>query len=166
MWLSPETWRMVQQAVPIVCIDLLPIRRAQPAGQITHIGLIFRDTPHQGLRWCLVGGRLRLHETILQAVRRQMHETLGDDVRASLAANTPPIMVAEYMVHPRASAMHDPRQHSIGITYLVELCGTPAPQGEALQFRWFELDHLPPADAFGFNQDQIVATFLNTTPQT
>ena len=66
-WLSEEDWKRVQHSMPIVCADVLPARRGRKG---LEIGLIRRETPHQGTRWVTVGGRILLNEPIRKALQR------------------------------------------------------------------------------------------------
>lgn len=161
-WFPPEEWRWLQSVIPIVCVDVLPVRYSQSTRQrnVEAVGLILRDTPHQGQRWCLVGGRLCYGESLLQAVRRQVRETLGARVRPAIKPRQLPLYVAEYSPSGKGGFALDPRQHSIGLTYPLEIRGLPAPRGEAIRFEWFDIDDLPAAKQFGFDQDRIVAACI------
>ena len=53
----------IQQLVPIVCVDILPIERS-PSDEISRIGLIKGHTPHEGDKQCTVGGRLLFDESL------------------------------------------------------------------------------------------------------
>jgi ADP-ribose pyrophosphatase YjhB (NUDIX family) len=153
-WLEDHVWKLCQQSVPIACVDALPVQRE--GGRIVRVGLIFRDTPHQGRRWCVVGGRLRRGESVHAALRRQVRETLGDQAR--IEAIDPTIHLAEYFPTPVPGEMHDPRQHALTPTFLIDLAGEPCPQGEAADFRWFD-----PADTpapMGFDQHLLLARML------
>jgi len=56
-WHEPEQWRRVQKILPIACVDVLLLHPTpQTARRVEALGLILRDTPHQGRRWCLVRG--------------------------------------------------------------------------------------------------------------
>jgi ADP-ribose pyrophosphatase YjhB (NUDIX family) len=165
-WLSPADWRMVQASVPIACVDVIPVRStrasagAADVGSFDSIGLILRDTPHQGRRWCLVGGRMLRNESFAQAIGRQLRETLGPDATFDLPAPIQPAYVAQYFTEPRSAGLHDPRQHALGNTFIVRVTGETRAQGEAHEFRWFPVDALPTAEEFGFGQDRVLAACL------
>ena len=159
-WLSPDDWRWAQQALPIACVDVLPVRVAD--GRVGRVGLIHRDTPHQGRRWCLVGGRLWRDETFAGAAARQLRETLGPAVTFEpVADDRQPDHVVQYFPAPRPGGLVDPRQHAVAVTFVVPLLADDvAPAGEAFDFRWFAADRLPPPDQWGFGQDAVAAACL------
>jgi ADP-ribose pyrophosphatase YjhB (NUDIX family) len=160
-WLSPSRWKTVQASVPIVCVDLLPVRRSRFAPYaVEAIGLILRDTPHQGQRWCLVGGRVLYGESLRDAILRQVDETLGSRVRIHLSRSQQPLYVAQYSPHGARPFALDPRQHAVGLTYTSRITGSPAPQGEAISYEWFHVRKLPPPENFGFGHDRLVNTCL------
>lgn len=159
--LSPKQWRWIQKRVPIACVDVLPIRREVLAGgSRTTVGLIFRDTPHQRRRWCLIGGRLIRNESFASAIARELHEALGDGIRFEIEAEPQPIFVAQYFTESRSEGGHDPRQHAVGVTFCVVLSGAVRAQGEAIDFKWFDEAKLPAAHEFGFDQDRLVTSIL------
>jgi ADP-ribose pyrophosphatase YjhB (NUDIX family) len=141
-WLSDEDWLAHRLRIPIACVD---------------VGLIFRETPHQGRRWCLIGGRLRLNEPIKLGISRQLSETLGAKVRFALEAEPHPLFIAEYFSVQQRDKLFDPRQHAIGMIFGVELDGDATPCGEALEFKWYYLDRLPDDREIGFGQERFLA---------
>jgi ADP-ribose pyrophosphatase YjhB (NUDIX family) len=159
-WLAPDDWQWVQATVPIACVDVLPVRVVD--GRVARVGLIHRDTPHQGRRWCLVGGRLWRDESFADGAARQLRETLGDAVAFEpVAPDQQPDHVAQYFSVARPDGLLDPRQHAVTIVFVVPLLGDAATAGgEALEFRWFEPAQLPPPSAWGFGQDAIAAACL------
>lgn len=162
-WFPEAEWRYLQSAVPIACVDVLPIQFVTDGNgksSLGAVGLIFRDTPHQGKRWCLVGGRLARDERLADAISRQIQETLGAEVQFQIATGGQPHYVAEYFTVPTPDGCFDPRQHAIGLTYCIPIKGKINPQGEAIAFSWFDPLHLPKTDEFGFNQDRVVALCL------
>jgi ADP-ribose pyrophosphatase YjhB (NUDIX family) len=158
-WLESADWKRAQETVPIVCVDVVPIR-LDGASAIEKVGLIFRQTPHQGLRWCVVGGRLWRNESLAEAIRRQLRETLGDAIDYRLDVDPQPDYVAQYFPAAREGGTVDPRQHSLTPSFCVAIGGQPEPRGEAMDFRWFDRDRLPSAEEFGFGQDRVVAACL------
>ena len=154
-WLSEEDWCAVQQRVPIVCIDVLPIREGMEG---THeVGLIFRETPHQGKRWCFIGGRLLLNELFRAAIIRQVSEALGSEVRTVVEEPLQPLFVSQYLPQQRQGCPFDPRQHAIGLIFPARLRGKIQPRGEALDFQWFDTRQLPEEASFGFDQGRALA---------
>jgi ADP-ribose pyrophosphatase YjhB (NUDIX family) len=158
-WLEPADWKRAQETVPIACVDVVPVS-LDPSGRIERIGLIFRNTPHQGQRWCIVGGRLRRNESIAEAIARQLRETLGTAIAFFLDADPQPDYVSQYFTTARSVGIVDPRQHSLTLNFMIPLTGDPAPVGEAIDFRWFDPSRLPLPQEFGFGQDQVVAGCL------
>jgi hypothetical protein len=71
-----------------------------------------------------------------------------------------PIYIAQYFTELRENFPMDPRKHAIGLTYCLQLRGAIKPQGEALDFAWFELNHLPSPEEFGFGMDLVVTECL------
>jgi ADP-ribose pyrophosphatase YjhB (NUDIX family) len=118
--------------------------------------LILRDTPQAKSKWCLIGGRLLYGEPLDKGVRRQLEQSLGPRVRSSLRPAQQPLYVAQYSPTGRKPFSLDSRQHSLGLTYTVELKGEAIPAGEARLFQWFAPDELPSPRQFGFGQDKIV----------
>jgi ADP-ribose pyrophosphatase YjhB (NUDIX family) len=158
-WLSSSRWRLVQASVPIACVDVMPIRgsRRRP---IEAIGLILRETPHQGQRWCLVGGRLLYGECLRDAILRQVGETLGSKARIHLKRDQQPLYIAQYSPHGIEPFALDPRQHAIGLTYVSKMTGSPTARGEAIAYEWFDIRKLPRPEQFGFGHDRLVNACL------
>jgi len=149
-WLDAGLWATIQESVPIACVDLLALSGTEHP----KLGLIFRDTPHEGQRWCLIGGRILRNEKAHDAVRRHVEETLGPEARCDITGEQP-LYVAEYFTD-RRSPLVDPRQHAIALTYAGILSGDFAPSGEAHRFDWFSPSELPARDLFGFGQDAVL----------
>ena len=50
-WLDAADWKWVQDTMPIPCADAVPVRLGEDGQTVEHVGLIYRNTPHQGMRW-------------------------------------------------------------------------------------------------------------------
>ncbi len=133
-WIEPVEFARIQALVPMVCINVLPVR--VEAGRVVGVGLILRRTP-EGERWCTVGGRLRRNETFAEAITRELLATLGPDIRFELTPDTRPQYVQPYYTRPRATGGHDSRQHSIGLSWAVPISGTVRVGGKAWSFAGF-----------------------------
>ena len=157
-WLAEAAWVEVQRNLPILCVDALALRRLQTDGQL-QVGLILRNTPHQGRRWCLIGGRVLRGELLIEAVRREWVEALGDSlVFGKILKNGPQIF--EYRPDGVPGRPHDPRKHAVSATYGVWTDGAGHAQGkEALEFKWFETAEVN-ADLMGFGQETVVKDLI------
>jgi ADP-ribose pyrophosphatase YjhB (NUDIX family) len=138
----------------------LPVQTGRE-NQITHVGLIHRDTPHQGRRWCLVGGRLWRNESFAEAATRQIGETLGPGAQFHIHPDPQPAYVAQYFTHQRETGLLDPRQHAVAMVFVVPISGEIVAGGEACAFRWFASSELPPPAEWGFGQDRVAAACLD-----
>jgi ADP-ribose pyrophosphatase YjhB (NUDIX family) len=160
-WFSSSRWKSIQESVPITCVDVLPVRFAAGSPKrVNAVGLILRETPHEGKRWCLVGGRLLYGESLEEAIHRQIKETLGSRVHVAVGRDPQPLYVKQYSPRGRSPFSVDPRQHSVGLTYASQIKGTPVAGGEAISFKWFDVTSLPKAKEFGFGQDTVVRICL------
>ena len=160
-WLDSVKWREIQESVPIVCVDILPVQLLRDDFKtIGAVGLIMRETPHQGQRWCLIGGRLGRNESLHDAIIREIRDALGNDLYFTVKEDIQPDFVAEYFTVPGDNVCFDPRQHAIGLTFCIPITGNIHPQGEAILFEWFNTFQLPPNKDFGFDQDRVVAACL------
>ena len=159
-WLSRANWRFIQSSIPVACVDVLPVRFSSGSRHVLRkVGLILRETPH-GRKWCLIGGRLMYREPLCAAVRRQMTEALGRQIRPHIMPDQQPLYVAQYSAGGRSPFALDPRQHSVSLTYAVEMKGVLIPRGEAIQFEWFEIENIPPARQIGFRQGTVIKACL------
>jgi ADP-ribose pyrophosphatase YjhB (NUDIX family) len=166
-WLSDQNWKFIQRTVPVCCVDVLPLQLGgAQRREITRVGLIFKRTCDHADRWCIVGGRLLRNESLAEAVKRQLRETLGSAVSVRAEDIQEPIHVAQYFSVRRKTGVFDPRQHAIGLTFCVPIRGTPRPRGEAIAFEWFPPRSLPSPDTFGYRQDRVVKACLANLAKT
>ena len=156
-WIPDSLYKQIQQSVPRVCVDLLPICK-----RTFRLGLILRETPAQRDAWCLVGGRVWIGESLGDAVSRHLIGTLGDRVRFT----APPIqhaMIAEYLPTSLPPALHDPRQHSIALNWICFIDGEIQACGEAKSFEWYQPAEIP-WDNIGFGQGKVIEALLKGIP--
>lgn len=145
-WIRPDLWAATQASIPIVCVDVVPVRR-DPLGSPVQVGLIRRLGFEDRAVWCHVGGRVLLGESLAEALSRHLRDTLQLDILPLLGPDPQPLYVQQYFREERPdvpSAGRDPRKHAVGLSYVVTLEGTPSPVrgGEALEFSWFNVEEL------------------------
>lgn len=99
-------------------------------------------------------------ESLSEGVQRQVAEALGRHIKLFIRTDQQPLYVAQYSPARRRPFVLDPRQHSVGLTYAVEVDGIPNPGKEAIQFEWFKIASVPRARQFGFGQDSVIKTCL------
>jgi len=159
--LPDDQWQLVQSHLPIFCVDVVPVRRPEPRGGV-ELGLILRRTPDRGVRWCVIGGRLLIDETIADAATREIRSALGDSLTPSTDRQPPPLLV-EYTRTRRTDGVYDLRQHSISATLPRWMSGDGAAVGpEALDFRWWRAEALT-RELMGFGQESLVPRIVATT---
>jgi len=168
-FLDDETYGLVQRSVPIATVDVLCIFEDRDDGK--PLLLIERDDGHgnPGLL-NLIGGRIRLGESLEQAAMRHLHETIGDRVYAAPRDWGRPEWVAVYPLGDSGPGPFDPRQQSISPSYVLLCQGEPevVEGGEATGLAWLSPDPagLPPAERFGFGQGDVIRQMLETTGRT
>src|ERR1700759_5177684 len=134
-WLSREELESARERLPIVYVDIIPVR-ADEAGTVTAFGVLLRVTQGQISR-ALVSGRVLYHERIRTALLRHIEKDLGPLALPKLPVSPQPFTVAEYFPTPGVTPFHDPRQHAVSLAYVVPVEGDCEPQQDALELTWF-----------------------------
>jgi ADP-ribose pyrophosphatase YjhB (NUDIX family) len=161
-WLSQADYDVARGLVPIVCVDLLPARFLTLERDERELALIVRDDAEGGERYALVGGGVLRGETIDDACRRHLIETLGSAVSWERHFDAPDTIL-EYFPDGRPGYGIDTRKHSVGLTYLVDVSGNVAAGGEASAVAWFPESRLPRRSEFAFRQWLAVEDLLGLT---
>ena len=150
--LPPETFELVQRSVPIICVDLVVLRKVVQQGY--EALLIKRKIYPERGTWCLIGGRVLKNETILGAIRRQALRELG--VRVKILppwSSSRPILVSEAL---RA----DPQKHYVSLLYPVVITGgtirDDGPEFDAVQ--WCTEKTIPRTMGF-IHKKQLLCAF-------
>ncbi|HZG84937.1 DUF4916 domain-containing protein [Paenibacillus sp.] len=163
-WIEEEQWNKIQQQIPIVCVDILAVKEGTSESGRLMLGLILRETPHEGPKYCTVGGRLLYRESLQDGIRRQLEDALGSNIQYKLSSDLQPAYVAQY--YPGTAVREgfdavDPRKHAIGLTYTIEISGEPMPRREALDFKWFTVDELLANEDIGFHQKSVILACMD-----
>jgi hypothetical protein len=75
-------------------------------------------------------------ETIRQALLRHLTKDLGAEAQPRLPASPAPFTIVEYFPDPSITGFYDPRQHAVGLAYVVPLDGICRPSQDSLDFTW------------------------------
>lgn len=142
-YIPDDLYSQIERNIPIICVDFVPIRRGQRGREV---GLILRESPF-GHVWCHLGGRVRLGETIGDALRRHARDTLGVDINPG--PDPQPVFVYQWFpdeLRPPADLVtgRDPRKHAVALSFVIDLYEEePDPRDEALDFGYFPIESLP-----------------------
>lgn len=134
-WLSPSDLELVRHKVPMVYVDIVPVR-VDAAGVVQDVGLLLRNPREGGISRALVSGRVLLRESVREALVRHLEKDLGPLCLPRVPASLQPFTVAEYFPTP-GRGFHDARQHAVSLAYVVPVDGDCQPQQDALDLTWF-----------------------------
>jgi ADP-ribose pyrophosphatase YjhB (NUDIX family) len=153
--LSEKDYNFITSSMPIVCIDVIPVR---PNGKHIELGAIIRKTGTESGKIALIGGRILKSESISEAIQRHLSKDLNisDFKYSSLNEEDTPFTVQQYDHSGKDSAKFvcfDPTKHSIGLTYLIEINQEPKPANEASEFLWLRQGDID--NSFAFRQDIV-----------
>ena len=105
---------------------------------VAQIGSLLRVTDDGGIERTLIAGRVLYHESLREAVARNVAKDLGDIALPQLPISLQPFTVAEFFPTPGLSDYYDPRQHAIALCYVVPIAGDCKPQDETLDVEWVD----------------------------
>lgn len=134
-WLPPDRLEWVRRKLPMVYVDIVPVR-IDARGVVRSVGLLLRPNRDGGLSRSLVSGRVLFHEQLRDAILRHIEKDLGPVSLPRLPSGLQPFTVAEYFPTPGVTAFHDPRHHAVSLAYIVPVDGDCQPQQNALDLAW------------------------------
>ena len=134
-WLSREQLREARQRLPILYVEVVPVR-VDERGVVTTIGLLLRASSEGTIDRELVSGRVLYHERIRDALVRHIEKDLGPLSMPRIPLSPQPFTVAEYFPTPGVTPFHDPRQHAVSLAFVVPVDGDCEPQQDALEVTW------------------------------
>ena len=140
-WFEPDHIAELRRRLPIAYVDIVPVR-TDVDGTIAEVGLLLRASGSGHIVRAIVSGRVLIHETIREAVARNVEKDLGPMALPRIPVSPVPFTVAEYFPTPGLTPFSDPRQHAISLAYIVPVDGETAPQEDALELTWFDVPDL------------------------
>lgn len=137
-----DLWATIQSSVPIVCVDVVPVRDCGDSLQVGLIRRRFADTGHPV--WCHLGGRVNYGETTDEAVVRHLRSTLVE-AHVDLSADPQPHHVMQWFppqVRTGNTYGDDPRKHAVSLCWALHLGDdlTVRDGGEGSELAWFDAD--------------------------
>ena len=117
-WLPSDEINRMRHEIPIPYVVVVPVR-TDDLGRVAQIGSLLRVTDDGGIERTLIAGRVLYHESLREAVARNVAKDLGDIALPQLPISLQPFTVAEFFPTPGLSDYYDPRQHAIALCYVV-----------------------------------------------
>lgn len=136
-WLGPADIDRARSQMPIAYVEIVPVR-TDDLGRIAQIGSLLRVADDGSIERTLITGRVLFHETLREAIARNVAKDLGDIALPVLPQSLQPFTVAEFFPTPGMSEYYDPRQHAIALCYVVTIAGDCKPQDETLDVEWVD----------------------------
>ena len=136
-WLPSDEINRMRHEIPIPYVVVVPVR-TDDLGRVAQIGSLLRVTDDGGIERTLIAGRVLYHESLREAVARNVAKDLGDIALPQLPISLQPFTVAEFFPTPGLSDYYDPRQHAIALCYVVPIAGDCKPQDETLDVEWVD----------------------------
>lgn len=136
-WLGPADISRARRQIPIAYVEIVPVR-TDDLGRVSQVGSLLHVSDDGSIERTLITGRVLFHETIREAIARNIAKDLGDIALPVLPQNLQPFSVAEFFPTPGVSEFYDPRQHAIALCYVVPIAGDCKPQDETLDVEWVD----------------------------
>lgn len=138
-WLPSSEIDRVRGKMPITYVEILPVR-TDDLGRISQIGSLLRASDDGSVERTLITGRVLFHESLREAIARNIAKDLGDIALPVLPMSLTPFTVAEFFPTPGMSEFYDPRQHAIALCYVIPIAGDCKPQDETFDVEWIAPD--------------------------
>ena len=136
-WLGPADINRARHQMPIAYVEIVPVRTDE-MGRIAQVGSLLRVSEDGSIERTLITGRVLYHETLREAIARNVAKDLGDIALPLLPTSLQPFTVAEFFPTPGLGEYYDPRQHAIALCYMVPIAGDCKPQDETLDVEWVD----------------------------
>ena len=136
-WLGSDEINRMRNEMPIPCVQIVPVRTDE-LGRVAQVGSLLRVSDDGSIERTLIAGRVLYHESIREAIARNVAKDLGDIALPVLPSSLQPFTVAEFFPTPGISDYFDARQHAIALCYVVPIAGDCRPQDETLDVEWVD----------------------------
>jgi len=143
-WLSDRELNHVRSSLPLLYVNAIPVR-INPRGEVAEIGLLLRADEGVISR-ALVAGRVLYHETVRDALIRNLEKDLGSVALPRVPTSPTPFAIAEYFPTEGVTPFHDPRQHAVALAYVVPVDGDCSPSQNALDIVWLSPEEAASAE--------------------
>lgn len=138
-WLDSAEIDHIRRSMPIPYVEIVPVRTDE-LGRISQMGSLLCVADDGSLERTLITGRVLFHETLREAIARNIAKDLGDIALPVLPQSLQPFTIAEFFPTPGGCEFYDPRQHAIVLCYVIPIPGECKPQDETLELEWCEPD--------------------------
>lgn len=133
-WLSENALEQVRGELPLLYVNAIPVRLG-PMGELTEVGLLLR-ADDGAISRAIVAGRVLYHESIREALMRNLEKDLGSVALPRIPITPVPFAVAEYFPTPGSGPFTDSRQHAVALAYVVAVDGDCEPSQNSLDIVW------------------------------
>ena len=134
-WLDSGEITRIRRETPMPYVVVVPVR-VDDFGRISKVGSLLCVSEDGSVERTLIAGRVLYHESVREAIARNISKDLGDIALPTLPQSLQPFTVAEFFPTPGISPFYDPRQHAIALCYVVSIPGDCKPQDETLDVEW------------------------------
>lgn len=134
-WMSDEEYLLITQKTPIPTVNLVILDRSRNPWQIL---LLVRKTGYAKGSWCIIGGRIRIGESLAKALKRQ-----ADDLKVKVRIIPPFGPNFPSFIDDRKK--QDETKSPLSFVYPVEITsGIVRNEGEEYKgYKWFPISKLP-----------------------
>lgn len=139
-WMSNEEYTLVTEKTPIPTVNLAVFRKNKKNLEIL---LLKRKTGYAKGRWCIIGGRVRVKESLRSAIARH-----ASDMAVKVAIIPPFGSTFPAFIDDRNN--QDKTKHPLSMIFPVKIIsGEVRKEGEEYEgYKWFPINKLP-AIAYG-----------------
>ncbi|WP_347012611.1 DUF4916 domain-containing protein, partial [Bifidobacterium dentium] len=116
-WLGSDEINRMRNEMPIPYVQIVPVRTDE-LGRVAQVGSLLRVSDDGSIERTLIAGRVLYHESIREAIARNVAKDLGDIALPVLPSSLQPFTVAEFFPTPGISDYFDARQHAIALCYV------------------------------------------------
>ena len=132
--------RLIKSRSPILNVDGLILKEDK-------VLLVKRTIPPFTSSWVLPGGHVSYGETVEEAIKREMKEEIGVEVKI------------KRLVGVYSSPKRDPRYHSAAVVFLLEIPSKKIRLNfEGSEYKYFSCKNLP--QKIGFDHRKIIEDFF------
>lgn len=140
-WLSNSDIEQVRNRLPIVYVNVIPVR-TDAAGEVTEIGLLLAPDDAGSFHHSLISGRVLYNERVRDALVRHIEKDLGPVSFPRIPLSINPFGVFEYFPTPDVTGLFDTRQHAIALAFVIAVSGDCQPSQQALSLNWISRQEL------------------------